>query len=295
MCAKTCPRRAAFTLVELLVVIGIIALLISVLLPALNRARAHSNTLKCLSNLRQIGLGYRMYTQDYKGWNTNYFDTAANLQIDSFWAGFIAKYIGSRNHPAAAKADPSQGNILQILLCPVAADPSQNYWGNISQAWNGKQHSAGGGWDWFHTAGPPEEWWVGSYGFNGYLFSNYAENHDNGSRKNRYYKKLTDVRPSTTTPMFCDATWVDFITRPPNQPDSATADATPPNLLGVNIPNTGIAGNNTQRFVVNRHQRGINLVFVDGSAKTVKLDDLWQLNWFRGMVPQKFVPPLPAK
>ena len=47
-------RRAAFTLVELLVVIGIIAILIAVLLPALARARAQANAVKCMANLQQI-------------------------------------------------------------------------------------------------------------------------------------------------------------------------------------------------------------------------------------------------
>ncbi|MCC6422334.1 MAG: prepilin-type N-terminal cleavage/methylation domain-containing protein [Phycisphaerales bacterium] len=71
--ARTIPSRrqswaSAFTLVELLVVIGIIALLISILMPALNKARQSSLQVACASNMRQLGVAMSLYCAENKNW-----------------------------------------------------------------------------------------------------------------------------------------------------------------------------------------------------------------------------------
>ncbi len=89
-------RGNGFTLVELLVVIGIIALLIAVLLPALSTARSAARRVACASNLRQLGTAFKLYGLEhrdycpYSGW-----DSTPNLPIATIsWDDLIAPYVG---------------------------------------------------------------------------------------------------------------------------------------------------------------------------------------------------------
>jgi prepilin-type N-terminal cleavage/methylation domain-containing protein/prepilin-type processing-associated H-X9-DG protein len=115
------PRRrsAGFTLVELLVVIGIIAVLVAILLPSLNRAREQSKQVACLSNLRELGNAFTMYLNNNKG----YFPRpAADVQPEDwiYWQqptrdlsdSAIAPYIGNKPTNPNYFRCPSDPNVL---------------------------------------------------------------------------------------------------------------------------------------------------------------------------------------
>src|SRR5260221_2085570 len=115
--------RRAFTLVELLVVIGIIALLISILLPGLNKAREASRVAKCLSNLGQIGMAAGSYTAENKGYlvPADVLDPALASEPEGrvwsdTWVTILVglKYLGYPPN-VDATVPPSQDNVFH---CP---------------------------------------------------------------------------------------------------------------------------------------------------------------------------------
>ena len=143
--------NGGFTLVELLVVIGIIALLISMLLPALNSAREQAKAATCLSNLRQIGTAMTMYAQEFG----NYVVPGSILRWDSGkpqggrgeenWATMLVmlKYLTATSQlELSGSGSPPAEDVFQnemsfgdsVFRCPSGADFKGNVGPNLGTA-----------------------------------------------------------------------------------------------------------------------------------------------------------------
>ena len=138
-------KRKAFTLVELLVVIGIIAMLISILLPALNKARAAAQATMCASNLRQIGTSLAFYTQEFKGalppgrWGTPEYPSSQGngmrwyiyIAMRYYPNAFIPK-INPGNDPLFAFRIEKAKGTSSIYLCPTDTSGQDHRFGTAA-------------------------------------------------------------------------------------------------------------------------------------------------------------------
>jgi len=119
-----CSRRSGFTLVELLVVIGIIAVLISILLPALSKARDQAHTVQCQSNERQFYALMVMYANDYRNYvlpaREQINQGTGNAQLYWWGPGLLGQELGVGAYDTDAQRFAAEQRLVKIETCPSA-------------------------------------------------------------------------------------------------------------------------------------------------------------------------------
>jgi prepilin-type N-terminal cleavage/methylation domain-containing protein/prepilin-type processing-associated H-X9-DG protein len=249
-------ERRGFTLIELLVVIAIIALLMAILMPALQRVKGQAQSVSCRARLREWGLMFKLYTDDYDG----YFNEGWGVGERTLWMNALRPYYKDN---------------WDMLLCPTATREMENAqdWGTFKAAWRDVATPDGGNYR-----------YVFSYGISSW--TNYMHGPRGDRREEWFWKSVqndTAVDPATgastgkrvsrnNIPVFADSTWHDAWPRHTDEP-SPTMDA-------FGIGNRGTTGE-MNHFCIDRHNGFVNFLFMDWSTRPVGLKELWTLKWHR--------------
>jgi len=239
-------KRNGFTLIELLVVVAIIALLLAILMPALQRVRKQARGVICQANLRQWGTICKLYTDDNDG---RFPERKSGSNAYGRWMDSMREYYITTE---------------DVRCCPVAhkiANPDmiqgKDWWGSRDLAW-GKVPV----WD---AGGQRTIGYYGSYGINGFVYVPIGDA-VYGKPAHRFWR-TTNVKGGSKIPMFQDCYfwcgWPDHDDTPPLYDDHQKR----PDADAMN------------RFCLNRHNGTINAVFVDYHAQPVGLKQLWTLKW----------------
>jgi prepilin-type processing-associated H-X9-DG protein len=261
--------RFGFSLIELLVLIGIVGLLIAILLPVVNRARAMAQSTVCLAHLQQLNDSYRMYLND----NRNHSFPLGSDITSPDWFELLRPY---------------SGNLPAILLCPRANDPG-NTFGSAFLAWGpDRTYSSASG------IAVNESWvvrgeYVGSYGLNAWLFAPLPE--QRSTMDSEYARKMIELpaRNTSRIPVLGDCILSHAF------PDSG--DTAPTNLIhplpyysGIGPKPSGPKGQMAY-YCLDRHFHAVNIAFLDGHAERINLEELWKLRWNNAFVPSNVVLP----
>jgi len=255
-----------FTLVELLVVIAIVALLMSILMPCLQRVRKQARAVACQANLRQWGIRGAAYAADNDGRLVNQ-DRYTDMTRwpPGFWDDpWFEALSYDANEPDRYSARGLKG----IVLCPMATripDPPAPRqimaMGGTFLAWgySGKVSAPG-----FLTDIPRP--WYGSYGVNDMI--NPPSRTEHGKA---FLWTSTNDKNAGSAPFMMDSCfWVGDVSEADPPPD---CDAVPNREYAACRP--------TWYFCMNRHDGGTNGLFLDWSVRKVGLKELWTLKWHK--------------